>query len=155
MSTLAAMYQAQANSPSTTIAGDITNAQTEITVADASIFPQSVPFLLTLGSDVSQSETVLVTEANGLVITVERGWDGPAQQWLTGTKIARVFTARDHNTLIDNIELLNTEKAEAADLETHVSAAKPHLFLDENNVAYRYGFRSQGGNLIFEFEEVE
>ncbi len=106
------MYPAQANSPSTTTMGEISATDTSVTVADASILP-SVPFLLTLGYDKSASETVIVTNKVGNVLTITRGADGSALLWVSGTKAARIFTAKDLNDIQANITSLNTDKEDA------------------------------------------
>ena len=113
MTTLATMYPGQLNSPSTTLSGALSATATTVNVTDASVLPSVTPFPLTIGIDSAQSETVLVTAINGNALTVTRGWDGTASAWAQDTPCARVFTARDLNDLQNNVNALNSDKAEA------------------------------------------
>ena len=112
MSQLTTMYPAQTNSPYTTTLGEISATDTAVVVADASVLPSQLPFLLTLGYDKSASETVLVTAVSGNTLTITRGVDGNALLWVAGTKAARVFAAKDLNDVQSNLRLLNEEKQE-------------------------------------------
>lgn len=114
MTTLATMYPGQINSPSTTLSGALSSTGTTVNVTDASVLPTTVPFPLTIGIDSAQSETVLVTAINGNALTVTRGWDGTASGWAVDTPCARVFTARDLNDLQNNVNALNSSKAESS-----------------------------------------
>ena len=113
MTTLATMYPGQINSPSTTLSGALSATATTVNVTDASVLPSVTPFPLTIGIDSAQSETVLVTAINGNALTVTRGWDGTASAWSQDAPCARVFTARDLNDLQNNVNALNSDKAEA------------------------------------------
>ena len=97
------MYPAQPNSPYTTILGEISASDTAVVVADASVLPSTLPFLMTLGFDKSASETVLVTAVDENTLTITRGVDGNALLWVAGTKCARIFTAKDLNDVQSNI----------------------------------------------------
>ena len=116
MTTLATMYPGQINSPNTTLSGALSSTGTTVNVTDASVLPTTVPFPLTIGIDSAQSETVLVTAINGNALTVTRGWDGTASGWAVDTPCARVFTARDLNDLQNNVNALNSDKAEAGSI---------------------------------------
>ncbi len=122
MVTLTAMYDGQANSPPALLTSEITNSATSIAVDDGSILP-AAPTWLTLGADTETAETVKLTNKVGNTLTVTRGQQGTtAKAWGIGTKVQRCFTADDHNVLIDNIEALNTGKAEASHAATHKTA---------------------------------
>lgn len=123
MSQLTTMYPAQTDSPHTTTLGEISTTDTAVVVADASVLPSELPFLLTLGYDKSASETVLVTEASGNTLTITRGVDGNALLWVAGTKVARVFTAKDLNDVQNNLRLLNEEKQEKPTVKTATLSA--------------------------------
>lgn len=103
---LLTLYAAQTNSPATELFGDVDASTTTIYVKEGDILPKEVPFLLTLGFDTSESETVLVTAANGDELTVVRGVDGPALSWVANTKCARMFTAKDLNDVQANLAAL-------------------------------------------------
>ncbi|WP_339194557.1 tail fiber protein [Paenibacillus sp. FSL P4-0176] len=96
------MYPAAVNSRQTELATDIDDTQTSFTVLDGSLLPPA-PNLLTLGTDES-AETVLYTGKTGNEITgVTRGFESGAVSWAAGTKLARFFTAHDHDTFRENI----------------------------------------------------
>lgn len=112
MAELVTMYPAQKNSPETSLSGALTAAGTSATVMDGSALP-SAPNLLTIGADSNTAETVLMTAKNGNVITIVRAQDGTtARAWAAGDTIGRYFTAGDQNALQENINRLNSGKAE-------------------------------------------
>ena len=114
MSELVTMYQAQANSPETSLSGALTAAGTTVNVVDGSVLPEA-PNLLTIGADGSTAETVLMTAKNGNVLTVTRAQNGTtARAWSAGDVIARYFTAADQTAMQENIKKLNEGKAEKA-----------------------------------------
>ena len=99
------MYPALVNSLSTEVLLQIDDAVTTITVRDVVVIPEP-PNLLTIGYDTPTPETVLLTEVNGNILTVQRGFEGPTSSWDANTKIARVFTAHDFSSFKTNIEEL-------------------------------------------------
>lgn len=100
------MYPAAVNSRQTELAEAIEDTQTSFTVLDGSVLPPA-PNQLTLGTDES-AETIKYTGKTGNEITgVTRGFEGAAKSWAAGTKLARYFTAYDHNTFKGNIADLN------------------------------------------------
>lgn len=102
------MYPAQVNSLQTELAVAIDAGQTTIILADASVVPIA-PNLLTIGTDES-AETVLYTGKSGNDLTgVTRGFQGTAQSWPAGSKVARYFTAYDADTFRENIAVLQNE----------------------------------------------
>lgn len=112
------MYPGQVNSPFTTTLGEISATDTAVVVADASVLPSAIPYLLTLGYDKSASETVLVTAVSGNTLTIVRAVDGPALLWVAGTKAARIFTAKDLNDIQENIRILEQDKQEKLTIDT-------------------------------------
>ena len=107
---LSTMYKAKPNSPQTTLAADITAADTSMTVADATVLP-TAPNLCTIGDD-ENAEVVSYTTITGNVVSgLIRGASGTtASVWTAGTVVARDFTSYDHDTFIDNINDLNINK---------------------------------------------
>lgn len=103
------MYDAIANSPPTTLTKAISIGDTTIEVEDSSVFPTS-PNLLVLGYDKRDAETCLYTQIIGNVITIQRGVEGIAKGFDVGTKIARLFTAKDYNSLVSNIKDLSNSQ---------------------------------------------
>ena len=115
-----ALYEAQTNSPSTTLAGAAAANATTLSLANGSVFAGlSLPNLLTLGYTQGNSETVKVTAINGNTATVERGIDGTATSWAVDTPIARVFTAYDWNQML-------TDKADASSVPS-ASTTSPKM----------------------------
>ena len=96
------MYSASVNSPEVHLSAAITIDQTTITLSDTSNLA-SAPNLLAIGIDTTEPETVLYTSINGNSVVVQRGFEGVAQEWSEDTKVARTFTAYDHNAFIANI----------------------------------------------------
>ena len=96
------LYQAQTNSPSTTLVQAVLAEDNTIYLADTSVFSGlPLPNLLTLGWDTDHAETVIVTAfGTGGAASVTRGADGTAQAWGMDTKVARVFTALDWNSML-------------------------------------------------------
>lgn len=109
------MYAAAVNSPQTELAAAITASATTITLVDASKLP-TAPNLLTIGSDTT-AETVRYTAINGNALTVVRGFQGAAKSWSQGTKVARYYTAYDHDAFVANIREIDS-KLGKTDLST-------------------------------------
>jgi hypothetical protein len=97
------MYPAIANSPGTELSAAITAAVTTIPVVNAAALP-AAPNLATIGVD-ETAETVYYTGKSGNSLTgCTRGHGGTiARSWVTASKVARYFTAYDHNTFRANI----------------------------------------------------
>lgn len=117
MTTLQTMYAPQANSPSTATTGAMTTGQTTVNVLDASVLP-AAPNLLVFGADKTSPETVLMTDKTGNTLTITRAVQGVAQSWGANTVVGRYFTATDLSTVQENIQTLNADKVDEADLAT-------------------------------------
>lgn len=104
---LQTMYAGMVNSPETTITNSLGPADTTIYVLDPSRVPEPLPNLMTLGTG-TNAETVLVTSLSDNALTVVRGYQGIAKDWLPGTIIARNFTEYDHAAFKANITDLGT-----------------------------------------------
>lgn len=141
------MYPGIVNSPETTITNGISESDTIIYVLDPARVPEP-PNLMTLGTG-TNAETIKVTEINGNAITVERGFQGIAKSWPTGTVIARNFTEYDYDALKSNIEDLE------ANLESHLADDMPHKFIDiTSGKTYKYGLKQQDNHVVFVYQEV-
>ena len=108
------MFKGMVNSPETTITNDINAGDTIIYVLDETKVPEELPNLMTLGTGTS-AETVKVLEVNGNALTVERGFQGVARSWNSGTVIARNFTEYDYNALVENVKTLKENTDTNAD----------------------------------------
>lgn len=125
MTTLETMYAPQANSPTTSTVGNISSSATSVAVLDASVLP-SPPMLLVLGGDTENSETVLCTAVSSNTLTITRAIEGTARAWAGGTAIGRLFTAKDLQTVQNNITALNDDKAPASSVPT-ASTSTPQM----------------------------
>ncbi|MDH6373527.1 lysophospholipase L1-like esterase [Paenibacillus sp. PastF-3] len=97
------MYPAVANSIITELAADVTNSSITITVVNGASLPAG-PNLITIGWD-ETAETVLYTAKSGNTLTgCTRGFGGTiARPWGTSSRVARYFTAADHESFRKNI----------------------------------------------------
>jgi hypothetical protein len=137
------MYPALVNSVATALTGAIGVSDTTLFVLDDSRIPDP-PNLLVIGENSALAETVKRVEKNSNQLTVQRGFQGSARAWNAGTTVSRNFTAYDHDAFKANVETL------ADGQEAHGTAALPHITGDG---AFDYGFRIDGGNLIFMYKE--
>lgn len=104
------MYKAVANSIRTELAADIDATQTTIPVLNASVLQDRK--LVVIGSgEIAETIRYESIENNNL-IGCERGFQGASKPWGLGTKIARNFTAYDHDTNVENINQLNEQVQE-------------------------------------------
>jgi len=104
---LQTMYPGQPNSPQTELASAVADTDTTIPLLDASKLPPA-PNLATIGVG-EDAETILYTGKSGNNLTnVTRGFQGTAKSWPQGTKVARNFTAYDHDAFRQNIEELQS-----------------------------------------------
>lgn len=105
------MYKGLVNSPETTLTNNIGTTDTLIYVLDPARVPASLPNLMTIGTG-TNAETIKVTANDNGTLTVIRGFQGVAKEWLAGTVIARNFTEYDHDAFKVNIEYLATQLLE-------------------------------------------
>lgn len=101
------MYPAVVNSPKTELVVAITETDTEIEVADVSVLLQ--PEGLAVIGNGEGAETIKYTEVEGNILkNCIRGFQGTAKPWGAGTRLARNFTAYDHDAFMSNIEQHDT-----------------------------------------------
>lgn len=80
----------------TTLAGSVTAGATSVTVASATGFPSSFPYILALDYEGATEELVKVTAGSGTSLTVERGFGGTsAQSHSLGAAVRHVVNAQD------------------------------------------------------------
>lgn len=105
------MYKGKTNSPTTQLSEAINSIDTVIKVSNPNVFPEG-PNIATIGTD-SDAETILyATKTSEGLSGVTRGLEGTAKNWGVGELIARNFTAKDHNDLIENVEYLAENQEE-------------------------------------------
>jgi len=149
------MYRGMVNSPETTITNDINAEDTIIYVLDETKVPEELPNLMTLGTGTS-AETVKVLEVNGNALTVERGFQGVARSWNSGTVIARNFTEYDYNALVENVKTLKTKTDTNADeLAAHKAENVTDAHLPAKNLSlYRHElYPEQQPTLVLTYDD--
>lgn len=97
------LYPAIEGSPQTELVSGIGVLADEIEVKDGNALPDAPNIMTIQGSSGFEIIKYLNKEGN-LLTNVERGVGGTAQAWIAGTKCARMFTAYDHNALINGIQ---------------------------------------------------
>lgn len=114
---LETMYKGIAFSPVASLMEDIGAGDTIIKVDSTTGFPQA-PNYATIGTD-EQAETIYYGGMTGDTLSgCRRGVEGIAKEWQTGELVGRNFTNKDYETLIANINNLNTGKWETPDSRT-------------------------------------
>lgn len=108
------MYPGVENSPKTELVAAITATDTEIEVSDVSVLLQ--PEGLAVIGNGEGAETIKYSSVDGNVLKdCVRGFQGTAKPWGTGTRLARNFTAYDHDAFKTNIEDHDTAITELED----------------------------------------
>jgi hypothetical protein len=80
----------------TTLAGNISNAATTMTVAATTGFPGTTPYVLAVDYGAAAEELVVVTAVAGTTLTVTRGFSGTsAQSHSLGAVVRHVVNAQD------------------------------------------------------------
>ncbi|WP_339814514.1 hypothetical protein [Paenibacillus sp. FSL R5-0928] len=139
------MYPAIANSPGTELSAALTAAATTIAVVDATKLP-AAPNVFTIGTDES-SETILYTGKSGNSLTgCTRGFDGTTPKaWAIGSKVARYYTAYDHEAFRKNLTDLSGVTSEST---TDVILSAGQQILNATKNARLQGLKIQGRTLI-------
>lgn len=100
------MYKAIPFSPITTLTDSIGDGDTIIPVANVGAFPEA-PNLAVIGGVNEESETILYSAKTSNALSgCTRGIEGTAKAWNSGETVSRNFTAKDHDTFIENIKEL-------------------------------------------------
>ena len=146
------LYPAAVNSRATVTLGVLNEESVTIEVLDATVLPDA-PNLLVLGTD-QTAETVLMTAKEGNTLTVERAVQGNAIRWPAGTQIARNFTAKDWNDLLENIDKIAAHKHTALEIgalpaDEKVSVQQGGLYINsettkEDKIEAQEGIRKLG-----------
>lgn len=111
MANLDSMYDGVVNSPTTELSEDIDESQTDIPLEDVSELP-SAPNLIIIGTGVD-AETVRyngIDSDNNELTSCDRGFQGSADVWISGTRVYRGYTEYDHSSFKNNINTLNDDK---------------------------------------------
>lgn len=111
------MYKGIAFSPVASLVEDLGAGDTTIKVDSTAGFPQA-PNYATIGTD-EQAETIYYGGMTSDTLSgCRRGVEGTAKEWQTGELVGRNFTNKDYETLIANINSLNTGKWETPNSQT-------------------------------------
>lgn len=111
MANLKTMYKGVVNSPETYLKEVLTQGATVMYVADGSVFG-ALPTLATIG-DSENAETILVkSKRSDGGYDIQRGFEGTDKKWDKATVVARNFTNYDYQTLVDNLNTLNSGKVD-------------------------------------------
>ena len=111
MANLKTMYKGVVNSPETYLKEVLTQGATVMYVADGSVFG-ALPTLATMG-DSENAETILVkSKRSDGGYDIQRGFEGTDKKWDKATVVARNFTNYDYQTLVDNLNTLNSGKVD-------------------------------------------
>lgn len=104
------MFKGKNNSPKARITSQIDTTSTTIPVSEIDFFPEG-PNLATIGTD-ENAEVIKYNGKSGNNLTgCERGFGGTiANTWPIDSYIYRAFTTYDHDTFIDNFELMRDAK---------------------------------------------
>lgn len=103
------MYKGKAFSPLATTTSEINGAATVIPVSDINAFPDA-PNYATLGNDENAETIIYTAKSENSLSGCTRGVEGSAKTWSSGTVISRNFTAKDFDTLVDNVKQLFDEQ---------------------------------------------
>ena len=129
---LKTMYASKNGSPSTTLTAAITAAATTIPLTDASVLP-AAPGIATIGAT-AEAELIIYAAKDGNTLTgVLRGVNGTiASAANPGTAVFRAYSTYDHDTFIDNINTLDTDKLSTEGDGSEVSVAFSNASSREN-----------------------
>lgn len=129
---LKTMYASKNGSPSTTLTAAITAAATTIALTDASVLP-AAPGIATIGAT-AEAELIIYAAKDGNTLTgVLRGVNGTiASAANAGTAVFRAYSTYDHDTFIDNINMLDTDKLSTEGDGSEVSVAFSNASRREN-----------------------
>lgn len=129
---LKTMYASKNGSPSTTLTTAITAAATTIPLTDASVLP-AAPGIATIGAT-AEAELIIYAAKDGNTLTgVLRGVNGTiASAANAGTAVFRAYSTYDHDTFIDNINTLDTDKLSTEGDGSEVSVAFSNASRREN-----------------------
>jgi len=129
-------YEGIPFSPETTLSSGIDDDDIVIPITDESVFPDA-PNLATIGFDEDTPETILYEEIDrvaGELKQVTRAVEGSAQAWASGKKIARMFTAKDHDITNENIDSLAGTGHTSETVKGNTDAIGDRTYTEENYV---------------------
>ena len=110
------MYKAIPFSPVTTLTESIGDGDTVIPVANVGAFPEA-PNIAVIGGVNEESETILyAAKTSNALSGCTRGVEGTAKSWNKGETISRNYTAKDHDSFVENIKELFNKAIKSAQI---------------------------------------
>ena len=110
------MYKAIPFSPVTTLTESIGDGDTVIPVANVGAFPEA-PNIAVIGGANEESETILyAAKTSNALSGCTRGVEGTAKSWNRGETISRNYTAKDHDSFVENIKELFNKTIKSAQI---------------------------------------
>lgn len=110
------MYKAIPFSPVTTLTESIGDGDTVIPVANVGAFPEA-PNIAVIGGANEESETILyAAKTSNALSGCTRGVEGTAKSWNKGETISRNYTAKDHDSFVENIKELSNKTIKSAQI---------------------------------------
>ena len=110
------MYKAIPFSPVTTLTESIGDGDTVIPVANVGAFPEA-PNIAVIGGANEESETILYADKTSNALSgCTRGVEGTAKSWNRGETISRNYTAKDHDSFVENIKELSNKTIKSAQI---------------------------------------
>lgn len=110
------MYKAIPFSPVTTLTESIGDGDTIIPVANVGAFPEA-PNIAVIGGANEESETILyAAKTSNALSGCTRGVEGTAKSWNRGETISRNYTAKDHDSFVENIKELSNKTIKSAQI---------------------------------------
>ena len=111
------MYKAIPFSPVTTLTESIGDGDTVIPVANVGAFPEA-PNIAVIGGVNEESETILyAAKTSNALSGCTRGVEGTAKSWNKGETISRNYTAKDHDSFVENIKELFNKAIKSAQID--------------------------------------
>lgn len=149
------MYKGIDNSPDTKLKTSIGPTDEIIAVEDISVFPEGPNYAVIGTAEDAEVIKYSVKTEDSLSGCVRGIGSTKAQSWNAKNIIARNFTKQDHDTLIDNIELLNKNKVEVEEGKTlstndYTNDAKTKVDNIPNNPKYTDTTYSSGDNITID-----
>lgn len=149
------LYTAVANSPFTSITKSIDATATVIPIGDGSVLPDA-PNIATIGAGFD-AETIYYESKDGNTLSnVTRGLGGTvARDWVSGTVVARRFTAYDHNSFVENIREIGEKVTRATVVGSASDLAKENPVLEAGQCGYEVDTgKLKIGNGTTEFNDL-
>lgn len=141
----------------TALSGSVSAGATAMNVGDATGFPTSFPYVLSVDMGADAEELVKVTNASGTNLTVERGFGGTsAQSHSVGAVVAHVYNAQDatdfrtHEQSSSNVHGLTGDLVSTGDAQTLANKTLTAPVVNDGTLAGTFtGAPTLSGDMAF------